>query len=539
MHEPLASHRILLQLRGRLGAAASVLALAVLAHAAQGAAAKVEVPRRPNFLVIVTDDQRHDVLGVVQREQGERGRFPWMSTPVLDRLAAEGARFRQAFVVNSLCSPSRASILTGRYPHEVGVLDNRTPFPASATTFARRLADSGYRTAYVGKWHMGRQGGARPGFEFSASYLGHGVYFDCPFEVNGVATPTSGWVDDVSTAFAERFIREHRNEPFLAVVGFKAGHHPYEPPERRRGEYKDVQPRPAPNLASPAIYAGTKPARTPRAVRREKEAGERETGPETAPETAPKSAPETAAETAPEGPNQGYFETLSAADDAVGRLLALLDELELTQDTLVLFTSDNGMYFGEHGLRDKRTAYEESLRTPLVVRYPRRVAPGAVIDQLALNIDIAPTLLDFAGLAAPAEFRGRSLRPLLELREGAAAPAPTWRDSFFYGYVAERGFAAPTVTAVRTARHKLVTYPGHPEWTELFDLRSDPYELRNLAGDDKLAELRGELEKEHARWIAELAFPVPKGTPEDGPEHAPKEEREEEPDDAEGENDGA
>ncbi len=506
MHEPLASRRTLSLFLGRLGAAASVLALVATADAAQGVTENAAVPRRPNFLVIVTDDQRYDVLGVVQREQGERGRFPWMSTPAVDRLAADGARFRQAFVVNSLCSPSRASILTGRYPHEVGVLDNRTPFPANSTTFAQLLAASGYRTAYVGKWHMGRQGGARPGFEHSASYLGHGEYFDCPFEVNGVATPTTGWVDDVSTAFAERFIREHRSEPFLAVVGFKSGHHPYEPPERRRGAYEEAQPRPAPNLASPAIYARTKPARTPRSVRREKEGEAREP------------ASEKENETAPEGPNQGYFETLSGADDAVGRLLEVLDELELTQDTLVLFTSDNGMYFGEHGLRDKRTAYEESLRTPLIVRYPRRVAAGVVLDELALNIDIAPTLLDFAGLAVPAGVRGRSLRPLLEARAGSAAPAPRWRDSFFYGYVAERGFAAPTVTAVRTARHKLVLYPGHPEWTELFDLGSDPYELRNLAGDEKLAELRGRLEREHASWTAELAFPGPEKVAEEAPD---------------------
>jgi arylsulfatase A-like enzyme len=478
-------HFLLLEIAA---ATAVTFACAARAEGAQATEASADA-RRPNFLVIVTDDQRHDVLGVVQREQGERGRFPWMSTPAVDRLAAEGVRFRQAFVVNSLCSPSRASILTGRYPHEVGVLDNRTPFPADVTTFAQRLRAGGYRTAYVGKWHMGRQAGPRPGFEFSASYLGHGEYFDCPFEVNGVATPTKGWVDDVATEFAERFIREHSSEPFLAFVGFKSGHHPFEPPERRRGAYEDAQVRPTPNLVSPAVYTQRKPGRSPRAVRREKEGEAREEG----------------EDASAEGPDHGYFETLSAADDALGRLLALLDELQLARDTLVLFTSDNGMYFGEHGLRDKRTAYEESVRTPLLVRYPRRVARGAVLDELALSIDIAPTLLDYAGLDAPPELRGRSLRPLLEPRAGA--PAPPWRNSFFYGYVAERGYAAPTVTAVRTARHKLVVYPGHAEWTELFDLDSDPYELNNLAGDEKRAELRGQLEKEHARWIAELAFP--------------------------------
>ncbi len=466
----------------------------ILLSAAVLACARPQAPGRPpNFVLIVADDQRYDALAEVQREQGERGRFPWLRTAALDRLAQEGVRLRNAFVVNSLCSPSRASILTGRYPHAVGVLDNHTAFPTDAPTFAHALAARGYRTGYFGKWHMGRQSGPRPGFEHSASYLGHGEYFDCEFEVDGVPTPTRGWVDDVSVQFAERFLRRRSEQPFLVVLGLKSGHSPFEPPESWRGAYADATPRATPNLDAPAIYARARGTDAQRAARRRRQ-GREGNGADL------------------EGGrdlDQGYFETLSAADDALGRLLEVLDELELARDTVVVFTSDNGMYFGEHGLRDKRTAYEESIRTPLIVRYPRRLAAGVVRDELALSVDIAPTLLDYAGVPPQAQAHGRSLRAVLEAPLAAEASVRGWRESFFYAYVAERGSLAPSVTALRTARHKLVVYPGHPEWTELFDLLDDPYETRNLAGRAEHAELFAALAAERERLASELLFVAP------------------------------
>src|SRR4051812_26683040 len=176
---------------------------------------------RPNFLFIYTDDQRWDALGVVQREQGEKGRFPWFQTPNLDRLASEGVRFRNAFVINSLCAPSRSIFLTGRYSHLNGVANNHTPFPMENVTYSKLLRDAGYATGYCGKFHHGSQPGPRPGFEFTASFIGQGRYFDCPIEVNGVSTPSKGWVDDVTTDYAIDFITKSKDKPFAVVVGFK------------------------------------------------------------------------------------------------------------------------------------------------------------------------------------------------------------------------------------------------------------------------------------------------------------------------------
>ncbi|NET40208.1 MAG: sulfatase-like hydrolase/transferase, partial [Cyanothece sp. SIO1E1] len=167
---------------------------------------------RPNFVFIYTDDQRYDCLGVVQREQGPLGRFPWFDTPNMDRLANEGIRFSNAFVVHSLCTPSRASFLTGQYTHSHGIFTNFISFPENMINFGSELGKAGYETAYIGKWHMGRQGGRRPGFKYSASYKEQGQYFDCPFEVDGKETQTSGWVDDVSTDFAIAYLKQSRSQ---------------------------------------------------------------------------------------------------------------------------------------------------------------------------------------------------------------------------------------------------------------------------------------------------------------------------------------
>src|SRR5262245_39045419 len=213
---------------------------------------------RPNFVFIYTDDQRWDALGVVQREQGQRARFPWFTTPNLDKLAAEGVRFRNAFVVNSLCAPSRSAYLTGRYSHNNGVANNHTPFPVenTATTWSALLRQAGYATGYVGKFHHGQMPGKRPGFDYSASFLGQGRYTDCPFEINGVTTPTTGWVDDVSTDFAIDFIKKNKQQPFAVVVGFKAAHGPFDPPPRLTEKYAGKEARPVPNQGLPAPYAG-------------------------------------------------------------------------------------------------------------------------------------------------------------------------------------------------------------------------------------------------------------------------------------------
>ncbi len=455
-------------------------ALAILLAAFFAGPARAE-PRKPNFVFVYTDDQRWDAMSVVQAEKGDKGRFPWLKTPHMDRLAAEGCRFRNAFVVNSLCSPSRASFLTGQYGHLNGVVNNHTPFPAKNVTHASLLKAAGYKTAYIGKFHMDGQTGQRPGFDFSASFVGQGQYFDCPIEVDGKSTPSKGWVDDVCTDYALQFIRANKDKPFLLVVGFKATHSPFEPPERHAKTYEGEKLRSVPNLDIDPIY---------------RQADKQKVDSVTA--------------------NLGIFRCITAADDDLGRILKELDDLKLADDTVVVFTSDNGYYLGEHGLHDKRSAYDESLRIPLLVRYPRLAGKGKRIDQIALNIDLAPTLLDFAGVPIPKEMQGRSWRPLLEGKDA------DWRKAFFYSYFFENGGSppTPTVTAVRTDTAKLIKYAGHDEWTEVFDLKNDPYELKNLARDESSVALRNELEAEYDRQARAVAFRIPDFA--DDPSTAPK-----------------
>jgi arylsulfatase A-like enzyme len=470
-------------------------ALSVFASNANDLAAQSQP--RPNFLFIYTDDQRYDALGVVQREQGEKARFPWFETPNLDRLANEGVRFRNAFVVNSLCAPSRSVYLSGRYSHANGVANNHTPFPAEniPTTWSALLRDAGYSTGYIGKFHHGQQTGQRPGFNHSASFIGQGRYFDCPFEVNGKTQQTTGYVDDVSTDFARDFIQANRDKLFALVVGYKAAHGPFDPPPRLIDKYAGKEARPVPNMGIPAIYAGKFSGGPPKKANAKPK--QKNPDPDARPKT--RSVNRTML--------QGYFGCLAAVDENVGRLLAQLDELKLAENTVVIFASDNGYYLGEHGLGDKRSAYDESLRIPLLVRYPTmgEKTHAKTIDQMALNLDLAPTILDLAGVKIPETMQGRSWRPLLA---GNAASA-NWRAAFFYEYFYERSYAIPTVLAVRTDNAKLIKYPGHDDWTELFDLRSDPYEMKNLVNDPGSKELLAKMQATFDREAKAVNFRIP------------------------------
>ena len=296
----------------------------------------------------------------------------------------------------------------------------------------------------------------------------------CPFEISSTQTASKGWVDDVSTDFALQFIREQKDQPFLLVVGFKSTHGPFDPPARLKDAYAGELARPVPNLTDLAIYNRT-------------------AGPD-AFALQPAGAKPT---------NLGYFRCITAADENLGRILKTLDEQNLSADTMVVFSSDNGFYLGEHRLGDKRSAYDESLRIPLLLRFPRLGQPSRTIDRMALNVDLAPTILDYAGVTIPPEIQGRSWRPLLEGRES------DWRKSYFYCYFYERGYRVPTVTAVRTENAKLVKYPGHDEWTEVFDLTADPYELKNLVADPAHAALKRDLEAEYERQRDAVGFQIP------------------------------
>ncbi len=454
-------------------ASTAITAIIVLLWAATGGLA---ADRKPNFLFIYSDDHRWDAMGVVQKEQGKRARFPWFKSPHLDRLATGGVRFRNAFVTLSLCAPSRAAFLTGRYNHANGLTNNSTPFPEDAVTHATLLREAGYKTAYVGKWHMGNQRGPRPGFDYSASYVGQGRHQDCPFEIDGKATPTKGWVDEVSAGYAIAWMKENRDKPFSMVVGLKSPHSPRggkNLPERLRKLYADETSRSTPNCGVPAIFHEKDP-----------KTGKYPTG------------------LADNAVHLDYLRHIAVVDENVGRLLDALDRLKLSDDTVVVYTSDNGYYLGEHSSGDKRSLYEESIRIPMLVRYPRLFGKGKTVDEMVLNIDLAPTLLDLAGAKVPGTMQGASWKELAAGRKPAG-----WRRSFFAQYCKELG-NVPTCYAIRTTTHKLVKYPGHPEWAEVFDLAADPYEIKNLASD---ADLAGKLEGELAKLIKAVGYPEPKG----------------------------
>jgi len=410
---------------------------------------------RPNFIFVIADDHRWDAMGVVQREHGESARFPWFETPAMDRLAAEGVRFRNAFVVHSICSPGRAAFLTGQYNHINGIINNSKPFPVDAITHATLLRDAGYRTAYFGKWHMGNQKGPRPGFQHSASFINQGIYQDCPFEINGEMVATSGWVDDVSTGLAIDWLKQNQEMPFSMVVGYKSPHNRRggpNLPDRLRDLYEGETTRPVPNLGVPAIYHKPNP-----------ETGEYPRG------------------LADNDVHLDYLRHIKGIDENLGLLLDTLDQLGLAENTVIVYTSDNGYFLGEHGCGDKRALYEESLRIPFIVRAPQRFQKGLVVDEMILNIDLAPTYLALAGLPEHPQMHGESWHSL------AAGEKPVdWRTSFLAYYFKELG-DTPTCVGVRTATAKLVHYHGKPDFTEAFDLASDPYEIRNLADDSAFA----------------------------------------------------
>lgn len=305
-----------------------LIAVTLLATVASRTPA-AENSRPPNILFIYTDDQRYDAIGVIQSEQGERGRFPWLKTPNMDRLAKSGLRFKNSFVVNAVCSPSRATFLTGIYSHRNGVMDNFTPLPERATTLGTRMQKAGYATGYFGKWHMGKQE-TRPGFDTWASQIGHGWYNDCDLNIDGKMAKTKGWIDGVVTGYAIHFIQEQKSagKPFFAVLGLKAPHGPGD--KRADGRdtpaYESVTARPVPHFDRRLDYAQEWMAKHPfDAV----------------------------------GWTRTYFRLLDTADRNLGRILDALDQDGLADNTVVVFTSDNGYFPGARGIGDKRLGYEE------------------------------------------------------------------------------------------------------------------------------------------------------------------------------------
>lgn len=456
---------------------APLLVLGLAALSLLGNAQGQDQPaQRPNIILILSDDQNATDLGCAGH--------PWLQTPNLDLLAAEGVRFSRAFVTTALCSPSRATFLTGQYARAHGILSNAQVLGAELPSFASELREAGYLTAYVGKWHMGSGGGPRPGFDYSATYAGQGRVRNIPFLVGTKKTErinTKGWVDDVATDFAIEFLRESRQRPLLLCLGFKSPHTPRVPDERHASLYAD-EPLPEAQEAKRFPPYPTRPEFERLVQQAKSDEASYVTPDDWLQHWEGPRLPETELV---RGSGQGedlrnYYRLITGLDENVGRLLAVLDELKLTRNTVVVYASDNGVMNGRLGVFGKRSAYDEAIAVPLIIRYPVGMSPdqaGSVQDGLVLNLDIAPTLLDLAGATIPAGMRGRSLRPLL--RDANA----DWREEFLIEYLPSRRGPSPEILALRTLRWKLVTYPGHAPWSELFDLVADPEEEHNLSGD--------------------------------------------------------
>jgi N-acetylglucosamine-6-sulfatase len=430
---------------------------------------------RPNVVVILTDDERWDAMSCAGH--------PLLKTPNLDRLAAEGARFANMFFTTSLCSPSRASILSGLYAHRHGVLNNFTEYPDSLPSYPKRLREAGYETAYFGKWHMGETNGApRTGFDFWMSHRGQGNYFGNEWNINGRTQFIKGYYTTVVTEHALEWLQRKHAKPFLLILGHKAPHGgPIEPEPKYEHAFDSA------TIVKPANYDAWRDGK-----------------------------PAWLAESFPTWHGAGgplynyrdydkfvraYLGTLLSVDDSVGRLYETLKRAGQLDRTLIIFTSDNGFVLGEHGRVDKRTMYDESLRVPLVVRYPPLVSKPAIINQMVLNLDLAPSILDICGAKALKDIDGQSWKPLLAGKTGG------WRKSFLYFYNYEKEFPyTPNVRGIRTADWKYIHYPhgdGSPDryQAELYHLAADPLELHNLIADPAAAGKLAELQKEHDRLM--------------------------------------
>ena len=460
---------------------------------------------RPNIIYIMADDHAAHAIGAY----GSRVN----ATPNIDRLAREGMLFRNVFVTNSICTPSRAAILTGQYAHVNGIpVFNR--FDSSRQTVARLLQSGGYHTGMIGKWHLGSD---PVGFDRWEILPGQGAYFDpILYTATGETTYTGRYVTDVITDLAIAFLRDRpADKPFFLMCHHKAPHRNWIPDEVHRRQFadrwipepptlwdtwatrsaalhenlqrvfgdmtrSDLKLQPPPGLEGPARFQWL--AAKPEEVTTEVDG-------RTVTLTG-----EALARWKYQRYMQDYLATIQSVDDNIGRLLDYLDKAGLAKDTIVIYTSDQGFFLGDHGLFDKRFMYEESLRMPFLVRWPAGIKPGSVTRAMGLNIDFAPTFLDAAGLPVPADMQGRSLLPILR----GKTPGD-WRTSMYYRYYHDPGdHNTRAHYGVRTLTHKLIHYWKADEW-ELFDLVNDPQEMHNLYGQRGQEKLTATLKAELAR----------------------------------------
>jgi N-acetylglucosamine-6-sulfatase len=474
----------------RLGAVAA-LGVAACSPAARSGTA-TQAPVRPNVVFVLVDDMRWDEV----RASGH----PFVDTPNMDRLAREGARFLNAFATTPLCSPSRASFLTGQYPHANGIIDNTARPSHQLPVFPRSFQQAGYQTGFFGKWHMGNDDSPRPGFTHWVGMAGQGEAVDPPLNVDGERIRVTGYVTDILTDYVERFIERANGSPFLVYLAHKAIHPNVI--QQDDGSLVPVAGQPGGFVAAErhrGRYAGRTMPRRPSAFHPPvgKPALLRQIG------DLPPLGPATATT---DEEIRGRLEMLLGVDESLGRIMALLEKRGILDRTVIVFTSDHGYFYGEHGLNEeRRLAYEETIRIPLLVRYPPLVPAGLTPGQMVLSLDAAPTLLEAAGLPALAGVQGRSLLPIFSGKAG------DWRSSFLVEYYSDTVFPRIRTmgySAVRTERHKYIHYRELQGMDELYDLQTDPNEEANLIDKPEAAPLLERMQAELKRLLAETGGDV-------------------------------
>lgn len=406
-----------------------------------------------NIIFLLTDDHRYDALGFLKGQS-------FLQTPNLDAMARNGVHLKNAFVTTALCSPSRASILTGLYAHQHGVVDNNNPVSNKLIFVSQYLQKAGYETAMIGKWHMGGEfDDPQRGFDHWVSFKGQGTYLPSKngFNVDGKKVPQKGYITDELTDYALDWLKTRKGDkPFMLYLSHKGVHADFVPAERHQDSFKNE------TFVAPQTMNPLNVKDAPMWVRNQRNSWHGVDFPY-------HSELDIAAY------YKLYAETLRGVDDSVGRVMAWLKETGKLGDTLVIYMGDNGFAFGEHGLIDKRTAYEESMRVPMLVQCPQLFRGGTSSAQVVANIDIAPTMLEAAGLQAPAHLAGKSF---ISVAQGKATP---WRDGLLYEYYWEHNFPqTPTLHALRGSRYKYIHVHGLWDVDELYDLQNDPLETTNL-----------------------------------------------------------
>jgi len=446
--------------------------------------------KRPNIVFIMSDDHASQAISAYGSKL--------IQTPNIDRLAKEGMKFENCFVTNSICTPSRAAILTGKYAHVNGVpvfnhIDSTQPM------LPKYLQQAGYHTGMIGKWHLGGQDPKRPeegkpaGFDYWNILPGQGAYFDPVMIENGERKKITGYTTDIITDLSINFVKNRpQQKPFFLMFHHKAPHRNWQPDEKHRKQYENYEP-PIPATFDDD-YEGKSDASRQATMHIDENLTRNDL----------KMDPPAGLSGAAlkrwkfKRYMQDYLACVQAVDDNVGRFLDYLDKTGLTENTIVIYTSDQGFFLGEHNFFDKRFMYEESLRMPFLIRWPGRVKAGSVSNGMILNVDFAPMMLDVAGVKTPADMQGRSFLPLLEGRRPKG-----WRTAMYYRYYHPGDHNVAAHYGLRTSRYKLIFFNKLNQW-ELYDLQKDPLEMRNVYSDLAYRKIVEQLKKEMNRLKTEL-----------------------------------